>query len=208
MPTIDERPIDFNTVQTREFVDNSNILTVRGRDFLLDLWRRTGGVQNGLISNVNISESGTTVTIKSGSTFNVAGTFQLGGITVTTNANELNTFDGIDTTPVDGALLIGNSGTNKYDTATLTAGSGVTITNSAGGITLSATPFYYTETFTSQTTITVTHNLGVYPNVQVLDGSDNLVIPNAISHSSVNEFVVTFSSSRSGRILAVTGVAA
>lgn len=43
------------------------------------------------------------------------------------------------TTFTDGQLLIGNSTGNTLTKATLTAGSGVTITNSAGGITIAAT---------------------------------------------------------------------
>ena len=43
------------------------------------------------------------------------------------------------TTYTDGQLLIGNSTGNTLTKATLTAGSGVTITNSAGGITIAAT---------------------------------------------------------------------
>jgi hypothetical protein len=43
------------------------------------------------------------------------------------------------TTYTDGQLLIGNSTGNTLTKSTLTAGSGVTITNSAGGITIAAT---------------------------------------------------------------------
>ena len=43
------------------------------------------------------------------------------------------------TTYTDGQLLIGNSTGNTLTKATLTAGSGVTITNTAGGITIAAT---------------------------------------------------------------------
>lgn len=92
--TIDVRPFDFETLRKEKFVDDDNHLTYRAQDFLDDLWRRTGGVTNGLISNTNITESGTTVTVKSGSTFNIAGTFQLGGQDVTANATELNYNDG------------------------------------------------------------------------------------------------------------------
>jgi hypothetical protein len=44
---------------------------------------------------------------------------------------------GVSTTPTNGQLLIGNG--TDYTVANLTAGSGVTITNSAGGISISAT---------------------------------------------------------------------
>ena len=190
---IDVRPFDFETMRTEKFVDDENHLSYRAQDFLDNLWRRTGGVQNGVFSTTNISEEGTTVTVKSGSTFNIAGTFQIGGITVTANANELNfndgaiagqvianttvvagasqdldtltmttllnvtgnfqlngttvdttaaqlnTLDNIDTTVTAGSLLIGNSLTDTYDTATLTAGDNVTITDADGSITISVT---------------------------------------------------------------------
>jgi hypothetical protein len=44
---------------------------------------------------------------------------------------------GITTTPANGALLIGNG--SGYSSATLTAGTNVTITNGAGTITIAAT---------------------------------------------------------------------
>lgn len=62
---------------------------------------RTGETSlNGLLSNANISESGTTVTLIVGSTLtiagtiNVTGTFKLGGATVTSSAAEINFNDG------------------------------------------------------------------------------------------------------------------
>lgn len=45
---------------------------------------------------------------------------------------------GISTTPTDGQLLIGNTAGNNYVLSTLTAGSGVGITNGGGSITISA----------------------------------------------------------------------
>lgn len=41
--------------------------------------------------------------------------------------------------PTDGQVLIGNTAQGRFDAATLTAGSGVSITNAAGGITIAAT---------------------------------------------------------------------
>lgn len=45
---------------------------------------------------------------------------------------------GLSTTPTDGQLLIGNTGTNSYSLATLTQGANITITNAAGAITIAA----------------------------------------------------------------------
>ena len=44
-----------------------------------------------------------------------------------------------DTAPTDGQLLIGNTGAGTFDAATLTAGSNISITNTAGGITITGT---------------------------------------------------------------------
>jgi hypothetical protein len=86
---------------------------------------------------------------------------------------------GVTTTPVNGALLIGNG--TGYTSATLTAGSNVTITNTSGAITIAATGSSnaYTRTsFTataSQTTFSVTYTVGyvaVYLNGVLLNGSD------------------------------------
>lgn len=207
MATIDDRPINFDLLQTYKFIDEDGVLQVIARDFLRDLWRRTGGINNGVFSNTNITESGTTVTLKPGSTFNFAGTWQIDGTTVTIGADELNTLDGIDTTPVDGAVLIGNSGTNKYDSATLTAGTNITIDNAAGSITINGAPStYVAQAFTAQTSVTVTHNFSNYPVVQVLGSSNEVLIPLTITHSSVNAFTVTFTNSTTGTILATVGV--
>jgi hypothetical protein len=86
---------------------------------------------------------------------------------------------GITTTPVNGALLIGNG--TGYTSATLTAGSNITITNSSGAITIAAagTSSTYTRTsFTAtsgQTTFSVTYTVGylqVYLNGVLLNGTD------------------------------------
>ena len=44
-----------------------------------------------------------------------------------------------DVAPTDGQLLIGNTGSGTFDAATLTAGSNISISNNAGGITITGT---------------------------------------------------------------------
>jgi len=46
---------------------------------------------------------------------------------------------GLSSYPLNGQLLIGNTAGQKYDLKTLTAGSGITITNGAGSITITGT---------------------------------------------------------------------
>jgi len=70
-----------------------------------------------------------------------------------------------------------------------------------------------TQAFTNQTSVTVTHNAGYYPIVQVIDASGTPdTIDFELSHTSTNEFVVSFGVAQSGTILigvqAISGIAA
>lgn len=56
-----------------------------------------------------------------------------------------------------------------------------------------------TQSFTSQTSVTVTHNLGYHPIVSVTDGSGNVVIGD-VQHTSNNAFNVGFVISQTGTI--------
>jgi len=55
--------------------------------------------------------------------------------------------------------------------------------------------------FTSQTSVSVTHSKGYYPLVQVIDGSGFLISPLNVEHTSTNTFVVTFSVATTGVII-------
>lgn len=63
---------------------------------------------------------------------------------------------------------------------------------------------YSLTTFTGQTSVTVTHNFGTYPNVQILDGT-SVAIPLSIVNNTLNDFTVTFSVATSGSIIATVG---
>ena len=65
--------------------------------------------------------------------------------------------------------------------------------------TLSQLMDVYTEDFTSQTSVAVTHSLGMKPVVWAEDGSGN-VIDCEVVHNSANLFTVTFGASTSGTI--------
>lgn len=54
--------------------------------------------------------------------------------------------------------------------------------------------------FTDKTSVTVTHNLGVYPIVHVVDSSGNVFLPD-VNHASVNAFTVTFAEQTTGVII-------
>lgn len=61
----------------------------------------------------------------------------------------------------------------------------------------------HTSAFTNQASVTVTHSLGKYPLVQVIDGSGVLVIPDTLTHASVNAFTVTFTPALTGTVIYV-----
>lgn len=90
------------------------------------------------------------------------------------------------TLPVSGTLLA-------------TTGSGSSLT----GITYSqlSGEKYSATSFSAVTTVTVTHNFGAYPIVQVLDNTNAVIIPASITHNSANAVTVAFGSSTSGTIL-------
>lgn len=64
---------------------------------------------------------------------------------------------------------------------------------------------YIAVSFSGQTSVNVVHNFGVYPLVQVLDGSHVELIPQNVTDNTVNDFTVTFSSSTTGTIIATVG---
>lgn len=64
---------------------------------------------------------------------------------------------------------------------------------------------YTSSDFSGQTSVTVTHNFGAYPIVQVIDESGIELIPLNVTHTNTNEFVVTFVEETSGTIIASVG---
>lgn len=118
----------------------------------------------------NLSSTSANITTLTGTTFGTTATTQLRGasgqITTLTGTNFSATSltltnalgraqggTGLSTAPTNGQLLIGNG--TGYTLATLTAGSGVTVTNGAGSITISAAglPTMNIVTGTTQTAV-------------------------------------------------------
>ena len=104
------------------FKDASNAVT---------LLAVAGAAGNGTVTSVSGS-GGTTGLTLSGGPIVSSGTLTLGGMLGTNNGGTG------QTTYTDGQLLIGNTTTGGLTKATLTAGSGVTITNGNGSITIAA----------------------------------------------------------------------
>jgi hypothetical protein len=111
------------------------------------------------IPNTDITGLGTMSTQNSNSV-SITG----GSITGITDLAVADGGTGVSTTPANGQLLIGN-GTN-YTVANLTAGTGVTITNSAGGISIATTGAQTAQVITAEITnaesITITRGQVVY----------------------------------------------
>jgi len=63
----------------------------------------------------------------------------------------------------------------------------------------------YEQSFTSQTSVTVIHNLGIKPLIQIVDNSNQVIIPNTITHDSINQATITFLSSQSGIVICNAG---
>ena len=65
-----------------------------------------------------------------------------------------------------------------------------------------ATNGYIAQSFTGQTSVTVTHNFGSIPCVSILDGSQNVMIPFTVNHAVDSMSVtITFSEATSGLIV-------
>ena len=92
-------------------------------------WTTVGGT--GTVTSVAVS-GGTTGLTTSGGPVTTSGTITLAGTLAVANGGT-----GLTSTPANGALLIGN-GTN-FTSATVTAGTAISVTNGAGSITLANT---------------------------------------------------------------------
>jgi len=109
---------------------------------------------------------------------------------------------GISSTPTNGQLLIGNG--SNYTLSTLTAGSGVSITNSAGSITLSATGLGGTVTAVTATGPLASSG-GTAPNISIANstGTGSVVLEN-----SPSIFSATITAALSASITTITGSSA
>ena len=96
--------------------------------------------------------------------------------------------------------------------ANLESGSGVTITDLGGGAyqfsaaasSIVPTALKYTASWSAQTSVTVTHNLGTSAVlVQVQDASGNVVQPQNIAITSANVVTLTFGASFTGSVVVI-----
>lgn len=62
--------------------------------------------------------------------------------------------------------------------------------------------YYYDSTFSNASSVVVNHNLGKYPAITLIDASGYVFIPVNIQHTSINSCTITFSTTRSGTVVA------
>lgn len=137
----------------------------------------------------------------------------ISSITVQTAINELDSEKLAITAFTDANISISDINTNNATTTQhgflpKLSGSSAQYLNGVGAF---ATPSsgvinsYLEVAFTSQTSVVVTHNFGARPVVSVIDNTNSVLIPESITHNSVNQFTVTFSYATTGNIQASIG---
>jgi hypothetical protein len=126
----------------------------------------------------------------------------LGSIALNTPVTVASGGTGLTTSPANGQLLIGNG--SNYTLSTLTAGSGVSITNSAGSITLSATGLGGTVTAVTASGPLASSG-GTTPNISIANstGTGSVVLEN-----SPSIFSATITAAVSASITTITGSSA
>jgi hypothetical protein len=126
----------------------------------------------------------------------------LGSIALNTPVTVASGGTGLTTSPTNGQLLIGNG--SNYTLSTLTAGSGVSITNSAGSITLSATGLGGTVTAVTASGPLASSG-GTTPNISIANstGTGSVVLEN-----SPSIFSATITAAVSASITTITGSSA
>jgi hypothetical protein len=126
----------------------------------------------------------------------------LGSIALNTPVTVASGGTGLTTSPANGQLLIGNG--SNYTLSTLTAGSGVSITNSAGSITLSATGLGGTVTAVTASSPLASSG-GTTPNISIANstGTGSVVLDQGATISSA-----TITAAVSASITTITGSSA
>lgn len=110
-------------------------------DYLNNIFRRTGGITNGILSNNQFSETSNTLVYLPGNTltlegtFNIEGTWEINNVPVTTTANQLN-FHVTSNAPTNGQLLIGSSANSTFYTSSLGSANGISTITGPGSLTV------------------------------------------------------------------------
>jgi hypothetical protein len=115
----------------------AGLTSVTSTSFIGDLLGNASTVTTNADLTGDVTSNGNTTTIGASKVTNA---MLAGSIDLTTKVTGILPIakggSGISTVPTNGQLLIGNTTNSNYSLATLTAGSGITITNAAGAITI------------------------------------------------------------------------
>lgn len=142
MTTIYTGPIGSPRPET-PVLNNDNTLTREYQDYFLAVLRRTGGTNNGILSNHQFTEGSNTLEYLANNTFTINGTidinsiFKIAGITVTATAAELNLLHGA-IAPTNGQILVGSGSAGAFRTATLSISEGLSTTLGNGTLSVTA----------------------------------------------------------------------
>ena len=152
-------------------------------------FRTAIGAGDGTVTSVAAS-GGTTGLSFSGSPVTTSGTLILSGTLAVANGGTG------QTSYTDGQLLIGNSTGNTLEKATLTAGTGISVTNGAGSITIANSAPDQTVSLTAGTGISVS---GTYPSFTVTNSApDQTVSLTAGSNVTITGSYPNFTIAASG----------
>jgi hypothetical protein len=160
---------------------------------MVSMLNAQGGL-TGTASNLTVAgDAGTPQTIVTGTdTLTIAGGT---GIDTTAGAT--------DTVTIDLAASVND----LTDVTTTTPAAGEALVWDSGNSDFRNVPFHYVESSASATSHVINHGLGQqYVNVTVVDGSDQVIIPQSITMTDANNLTVTLSSAAAVTVI-VTGVA-
>jgi hypothetical protein len=139
----------FNALVPSQTSNSGKYLTTNGTN---TSWATVSAGGGGTVTSVDVS-GGTTGLTTSGGPVTSSGTITLAGTLAVANGGTG------QTTYTNGQLLIGNTTGNTLTKATLTAGTGISVTNSTGSITIASTvtslPGSQGQVFTSSGTFTI-----------------------------------------------------
>lgn len=104
---------------------------------------------------------------------------------------------GVNTFDIEYTLPIGAPTTNQVLQVTSVTGSGPY--NVVLGWVSSGADKYYTQSFTTATTVVVPHNLSKYPAITIIDSAGDEVVGD-VRHDSSNQVTLNFSAPFSGTV--------
>ena len=147
------------------------------------------------------SGTGVSIAVSTGNTVTIA------GLDATTSTKGVASFSSSDFSVSAGVVSAVAKSIDSLTDVTLTSPTAgdVLVRNGSGQFVNQKAYFLYTGS--SAATHTVTHNLGQkYCNVTVVDGSDEVVIPQSIKFDDANELIVTFNTAIACKVI-VMGIA-